>query len=957
MPLPTKTPIVVISARGAAGPAGPKGQPGPPGEPGFGINIIDTVPSVSDLPDPSVLEPNDAVITEDTDHVWVIADAQPKNWVDAGTIQGPPGPPGPEGPIGDLGPQGGKGDTGALGPAGAVGPPGPKGDPGPTGTGGPAGETGPAGDTGPAGVQGPQGTQGPTGTPGTIGPQGPEGPEGPQGTRGDTGTQGPKGDAGTTGPQGTAGTTGAKGDTGDPGPKGDLGATGSVGPAGTTGAKGDTGVKGDPGIQGPQGNPGTQGGVGPAGALGPKGDQGDVGPEGPDGPRGDKGDPGVQGPQGVKGEQGEAGTGVEITDVVATEGDLPTDLGPEDAGTGIMVDSTGNLWVWGGDSWANAGSIQGPPGVQGDPGPEGPMGPQGATGAQGIGTQGPKGDTGAKGNTGDLGPQGDMGPQGVRGDPGPQGPIGQTGAKGDTGTGVKGDTGNTGPQGPIGLTGAKGDPGIQGIKGDTGTQGPQGVKGDIGNTGATGTQGPAGTQGSQGIQGPQGVKGDIGVTGAAGATPQLTNISAGAPTHNTTRIYVNDTTVPYTIAETGQSLPVGYVAQWDTTISSYRISPWRGLTGATGPQGNPGSVADMGLQDLNNVSDTDVPTLGDVLTYGTGQWEYAPAMPGVQAIPDAMDLDTYATTGTYVQSMSAQATTGTNYPIALAGKLEVTSSSDAGHVWQEYTVYGRGGAAAGTDQDANVVWQRARYAGVWTPWKPEAWGKPFIWGTGFTGVPAFADVSQNAGTEVYLDTTNKLRSRPQIMVYNSKTSAELPATWPTGLGIMGVSSASGYPVSGVLTSTMRESGAWCLQTLATGPSSPRLYWRYGSSSWAPWEMIGGTVYSEATPLVAYTGWAMNSSYMNVHGHTVMIYGNIKRTGAALTSPGGDITNTNMCYLVAGLPYPTTTTGLTFTGGGTLFGGVCGSDRVLTVSCISRGSTIATGDVLTFSCVFLTNTGV
>jgi hypothetical protein len=94
--------------------------------------------------------------------------------------------------------------------------------------------------------------------------------------------------------------------------------------------------------------------------------------------------------------------------------------------------------------------------------------------------------------------------------------------------------------------------------------------------------------------------------------------------------------------------------------------------------------------------------------------------------------------------------------------------------------------------------------------------------------------------------------------------------------------------------------------------------------------------------------------MQVWGHVAMLYGNIKRTGGVLTSTGGDITNTNMCYIVSGLPYPTTTTGFHAVGGGTLFGGQIGSDRVLTVSIISRGSSIDTNDALIFSSTFLTN---
>lgn len=140
------------------------------------------------------------------------------------------------------------------------------------------------------------------------------------------------------------------------------------------------------------------------------------GPQGPEGP---------QGPQGVPGQDG---AGIEIAGSVATYGDLPTNLGPGNAGDGYLVEADGRLYIWTGSAFPAIGA-----GVEfrGPQGPQGLQGPQGEQGPQGI--QGPKGDTGNTGADGAQGPAGPQGPQGPVGAAGPQGPIGETGAQGPQG--------------------------------------------------------------------------------------------------------------------------------------------------------------------------------------------------------------------------------------------------------------------------------------------------------------------------------------------------------------------------------------------------------------------------------------------------------------------------------------------------------------------------------------------
>lgn len=87
---------------------------------------------------------------------------------------------------------------------------------------------------------------------------------------------------------------------------------------------------------------------------------------------------------GPPGPQGPPGAGLEIKGSVENVGQLPSS--PEE-GDGWLVG--GDLFVWDGANWVNAGPVRGPQGEQGE---------------QGI--QGPKGDKGDKGDTGDTGPPG-----------------------------------------------------------------------------------------------------------------------------------------------------------------------------------------------------------------------------------------------------------------------------------------------------------------------------------------------------------------------------------------------------------------------------------------------------------------------------------------------------------------------------------------------------------------------
>lgn len=305
---------------------------------------------------------------------------------------------------------------------------------------------------------------------------------GPQGPKGEKGEKGDKGAAGPTGPQGPKGEKGEKGDPGEKGVDGTV-AFESLTPEQKESLRGvsitavSIDTDGNLTITFSDDDSENVGNViGPQGVPGPKGDKGDVGPVGP------------QGPQGEKGEQGNDGTSLNILGTKESEADLPLSAEKNDA---YLIN--GEMWVFDGTNWNNAGKIQGPQG------PQGPVGPQGS--------------------------KGDPGPQGVKGDPGEKG---DTGARGITFTPVVDSKGNISwsndgglenPQtvnitGPQGDTGVKGDVGPQGEKGEVGGAGPKGDKGTTfipsvdtdGNISWSNTDGIANPE-TVNIKGPKGDKG------------------------------------------------------------------------------------------------------------------------------------------------------------------------------------------------------------------------------------------------------------------------------------------------------------------------------------------------------------------------------------------------------------------------------------------------------------------
>jgi hypothetical protein len=90
---------------------------------------------------------------------------------------------------------------------------------------------------------------------------------------------------------------------------------------------------------------------------------------------------GPKGDQGNQGIQGNPGAGFSYQGTVATVAALPT---PSTQGFGFKVTATGDLHIYNGTAWVNAGALQGPKGDQGDQGNEGPAGPVAGTTGQAV---------------------------------------------------------------------------------------------------------------------------------------------------------------------------------------------------------------------------------------------------------------------------------------------------------------------------------------------------------------------------------------------------------------------------------------------------------------------------------------------------------------------------------------------------------------------------------------------
>jgi hypothetical protein len=176
-------------------------------------------------------------------------------------------------------------------------------------------------------------------------------------------------------------------------------------------------------------------------------------------------------------------------------------------------------------------------------------------------------------------------------------------------------------------------------------------------------------------------------------------------------------------------------------------------------------------------------------------------------IPGSADLNTYRTTGIYSQNANADAASGLNYPVALAGMLEVINDDKGNgiHTVQRYSQY-----------SSTNVYHRYYYSGTWSSWRNLSQDTNTITnysaGTGLTLSGTTFAVDSSIATETYVNTqiSNLVDTAPTALDTLNELAAALGddpnfATTVTN-SISNKVSKSGDTMSGALVVNTIDSG-------------------------------------------------------------------------------------------------------------------------------------------------------
>ena len=258
-------------------------------------------------------------------------------------------------------------------------------------------------------------------------------------------------------------------------------------------------------------------------------------------------------------------------------------------------------------------------------------------------------------------------------------------------------TGNvpTGPQGDPGAQGAPGAPGA-----DSTVAGPPGAQGDPGPAGTSNlgyTAAP--TNGT--VTSSSGTDATLTVadgTNAGLMVPEyftrLASVEASADVTDTTNVTAAGALMDSEVTNLAQ------VKAFDT--SAYATSAQGTLAANALPKAGgalTGAVTTTSTFDGRDVA-ADGTKLDGIAVGATA--DQVGLIKGA-SIGGYIDLDDYITDGYFHQYMSANAGTGTNYPVALAGMLSVQASGIM--VYQKYQTYNGGGS-----------YQRTKYSSTWYAW-------------------------------------------------------------------------------------------------------------------------------------------------------------------------------------------------------------------------------------------------
>ena len=211
----------------------------------------------------------------------------------------------------------------------------------------------------------------------------------------------------------------------------------------------------------------------------------------------------------------------------------------------------------------------------------------------------------------------------------------------------------------------------------------------------------------------------------------------------------------------------------------------------------------------------------------------------------SIDLNTITAPGRYHQHTNANAQTGSNYPVANAGLLEVAGSTDSAFVYQEYTQY-RSGAYS------RRFW-RSFYGGIWAAWQE---------------LPALSQKGAANGLAA-LDANGKV----PIAQIPAAYSAALPTTahdlndyiTPGSFyqtTIAGATAGVNYPVVNVGFLEVTATGTPVVQVFTTRtnvPTAMQRFWRVRMSAtvWSAWKEL-----ADVTTVVSYAGGMVAAQDLN-----------------------------------------------------------------------------------------------
>lgn len=111
--------------------------------------------------------------------------------------------------------------------------------------------------------------------------------------------------------------------------------------------------------------------------------------------------------------------------------------------------------------------------------------------------------------------------------------------------------------------------------------------------------------------------------------------------------------------------------------------------------------------------------------------------------------------------------------------------------------------------------------------------------------------------------------------------------------------------------------------------------------------------TNSDPVTAASGWAVQTAYMDYGTEVCELYINMSRTGGNITgSTGGDITNTLVCTVRSGLPFPATQVGISSIGGNRQVGAVLESDGQVYLTFLGPNLTFNTGFTFNASATYV-----